>query len=202
VTLDGHYFDRLYAADPDPWSLAERWYEQRKYALSVAALPRQRYRSALEIGCSVGVLTAALAERCESLLAVDVADPAVAAARRRTGHLPAVDVQRRSVPDEWPDGRFDLVVLSEVGYYYAPDDLHRLLGHICAALEPGGTLLAVHWRHPVEDYPLGGDEVHAVLDRDARLDATVRHLETDFLLTVYARVPPAAKSVAQETGLA
>ena len=66
----------------------------------------------------------------------------------------------------------------------------------------GGTLLAVHWRHPVADYPLPGDVVHAELDRDQRLAATVRHEETDFLLTVYARVPPEPRSVAEETGLA
>jgi SAM-dependent methyltransferase len=201
VSLNAAFFDRMYAHNPDPWGFTDRWYEQRKYALSLAALPRPRYRAALELGCSIGVLTAELGTRCDALLALDVAEPAVAAARRRIGHLPEVTVERRSVPDEWPDGRFDLVVLSEVGYYYSVDDLHRLLDLICAALEPGGTLLAVHWRHPVEDYPLGGDEVHAVLDGDDRLTATVRHEEADFLLAVLQRTPPPARSVAQETGL-
>lgn len=205
MSLDGAFFDRMYADDPDPWGFTERWYEQRKYALSVAALPRPRYRAALEVGCSIGVLTAALGERCDTVLALDVAESAVTSARQRTAGLPGVEVQRRSVPDQWPDdwsdGAFDLVVLSEVGYYYSTDDLRRLLDRICAALEPGGTLLAVHWRHPVEDYPLGGDEVHAVLDADDRLTATVRHEEADFLLAVLQRTPPAARSVAEETGL-
>lgn len=202
MTLDGAYFERIYTANKDPWGLADRWYEQRKYALSIAALPRERYRAALEIGCSVGVLTAALGERCDRLLAVDVSESAVATTRGRTAHLPGVGVERRSLPGEWPEGSFDLVVLSEVGYYFAVDDLRDVLDHVCGALEPGGSLLAVHWRHPVEDYPLGGDDVHAVLDQDPRLEATVRHVETDFLLTVYARTPPKARSVAQETGLA
>ncbi len=202
MTLDEAYFDRVYAADADPWGFTDRWYEQRKYALSIAALPRARYRRGLEIGCSIGVLTTQLADRCDALVAVDVAAAAVRAARRRTAGRPEVDVQQRAVPNDWPDGRFDLVVLSEVGYYYAPQDLRRLLDRIAGALEPGGTLLAVHWRHPVEDYPLGGDDVHAALDADARIAATVRHVEEDFLLTTYARTPPPPRSVAQETGLA
>ena len=75
-----------------PWGFADRWYEQRKYALTVASLPRPRYRRAFEIGCSVGVLTALLGERCGELLAVDVAAAAVASrpsAARRTsaGHV-------------------------------------------------------------------------------------------------------------------
>lgn len=201
MSLDGAFFDRMYAESPDPWGFTDRWYEQRKYALSLAALPRPRYRAALELGCSIGVLTAELGTRCDSLLALDVAQSAVREARRRTAHLPDVTVEQRSVPTDWPDGRFDLVVLSEVGYYYSREDLRRLLDLICAALEPGGTLLAVHWRHPVEDYPLGGDEVHAVLDADDRLTSTVRHEEADFLLAVLQRTPPPARSVAQETGL-
>jgi SAM-dependent methyltransferase len=202
VSLPGDYFDEVYAASRDPWGFDDRWYEQRKYALSVAALPRPRYRSGLEIGCSIGVLTALLGERCDALLALDVAEPAVVEARRRTAHLPGIDVQRRGVPGDWPAGRFDLVVLSEVGYYFSSEDLGRVVDRICSSLEPGGTLLAVHWRHPVEDYPSSGDAVHAVLDRDDRLTRTVAHDELDFLLGVYARTPPAAQSVAQQTGLA
>jgi SAM-dependent methyltransferase len=203
VTLEQEYFDRMYAADPDPWGLAERWYEQRKYALTVAALPRPRYRSGIEVGCSVGVLTALLGERCDRLLAIDVAAAAVEAARGRTAHLSGVRVEQRAMPAQWPgESSFDLVVLSEVGYYFELDELRRLIDQSCDALQPGGTLLAVHWRHPVADYPLPGDAVHAELDADERLAATVRHEERDFLLTVHARVPPEPRSVAEETGLA
>ena len=65
VTLDPGYFRDRYAASPDPYGLAERWYEARKYALTVALLPRERYGAAFEPGCSIGVLTAQLAPRCD-----------------------------------------------------------------------------------------------------------------------------------------
>ncbi len=43
MSLDPGYFDQMYAAAGDPWGLATRWYEARKYALSLALLPDERY---------------------------------------------------------------------------------------------------------------------------------------------------------------
>ena len=51
-TLGAGYFDGMYAAAADPWGFEERWYERRKYAISLAMLPRERYRAAFEPGCS------------------------------------------------------------------------------------------------------------------------------------------------------
>jgi SAM-dependent methyltransferase len=205
VTLGPDYFDGLYEVADDPWQLATRWYEERKYALTLAALPAPRYRSGLEVGCSVGVLTELLAPRCERLLAVDVAQRAVDIAAERNRNLAGVRTLCRVLPQEWPPGTFDLIVLSEVGYYFAPTDFERLLERIASALEPGGTLVAAHWRHPVEAYPRSGDQVHQTLARQSSrhgLVATVSHAELDFLLQVYLRTPPEARSVAQQTGLA
>ena len=72
-TLKPEYFDALYAADPDPWNFAASPYEQAKYALTLNAMPKPRYRSALEVGCSIGVLTRLLASRCDAVLAIDAA---------------------------------------------------------------------------------------------------------------------------------
>lgn len=200
-SLPAAYFDDWYAAGEDPWGFATRWYERRKYALTLASLPRERYRSAFEPGCSVGVLTSALAGRCDAVLAADLSDVPIAAARRRTAGLPHVRVERRAVPAEWPAGTFDLVVLGEVGYYLDPADLTTLLDRAVGALDPGGTLVAVHWRHPAPDYPADGDAVHAALAVRARdhLVRLVAHVEEDFLLDVYARPP--AVSVARTEGL-
>jgi SAM-dependent methyltransferase len=202
MTLPSEYFDDVYAGSTDPWGFTERFYEQRKYAVTVAVLPQPHYRSGLEIGCSIGVLTTQLAERCDALTAVDVAAAAVAQARERTAAQPAVTVEQRSLPGDGPSGPYDLIVLSEVGYYFSESDLDVLVEQLRDALEPGGTLLAVHWRHPVADYPQSGDAVHARLDAERGWTATVRHVEDDFLLTVYLRTPPEARSVAQQAGLA
>jgi SAM-dependent methyltransferase len=201
VSLTPEYFDDLYRAAPDPWGFTTRWYEERKYALTLAALPRRRYSSAFEPGCSIGVLTAGLAERCDALLAADVATAALAATRRRVGDLPHVRVEQCRLPQDWPDETFDLVVLSEVGYYLDADALARLVEVTVGGMSPGADLVLVHWRHPVADYPLSGDAVHDAFGASIALERTVRHAEADFLLEVFSRVPPAGLSVAAREGL-
>jgi SAM-dependent methyltransferase len=201
VSTPEAYFDRMYAGAPDPWDFAGRWYEQRKRELTVAALPRRRYRSAFEPGCATGELTALLAARCDRLLAGDRVPAAVdGAAARLAGH-PHVAVRRLRVPDEWPPGRFDLIVVSELGYYLDDAGLRQLLDRTVRALEPGGTLVAVHWRWPVADHARDGDDVNAAVDARAELARIARHEEADFRLDVYLRTPPPARSVAQGEGL-
>ena len=51
------YFEELYAADHDPWDLATSAYERDKYEATMAALEGRRFASALEVGCSIGMLT-------------------------------------------------------------------------------------------------------------------------------------------------
>jgi SAM-dependent methyltransferase len=202
VTLGPGYFDAMYAAAPDPWGFEERWYEQRKYAISLALLPDQRYRRAFEPGCSIGVLTAMLAPRCDGLLACDLAADAVQAAARRTRDLPHVLAERRQLPQDWPSARFDLIVFSEILYYFGDRDLEQVLDRGVRALQPGGTLLAVHWRHPVAEYPRSGDDVHQALAARPGLARLAVHTEEDFLAEVYRRADGPAVSVARATGLA
>jgi len=161
--LRANYFEGLYEHDPDPWDFATSDYEARKYDATLAALGDRRRRSALEVGCSIGVLSERLAERCDALLAVDAAPSAVAQARRRLAGLPHVRVEERELPEAMPRGPFDLVVCSEVLYYLDPAALDATIDGLAAALEPGGSLLAVHWRPETRTYPLRGDEVHARL---------------------------------------
>ncbi len=200
MSLGHGYFDEHYARSADPWSFDTRWYEQRKRALTLAALPSPRYADAFEPGCSVGVLTADLAARCDRLLASDISEAAVGLARTRLAGHPGVRVERLAVPREWPDGRrFDLVVVSEVGYYLDHADLSLLVERTVASLTPGGVVLACHWRHPVADYPLPGDAVHDRLRGHPGLTVLAAHSEADFLLDIL--VAPPAVSVAAREGL-
>ena len=81
--LPDAYFDELYATSDDPWQLSSRWYEERKYSITLSMLPRPRYRHAFEPGCSIGTLTARLAVRCDAITATDVAAAALDHADRR-----------------------------------------------------------------------------------------------------------------------
>ena len=136
-TLKPEYFDALYTADPDPWNFAASPYERGKYTLTLNAMPKPRYRSALEVGCSIGVLTRLLASRCDAVLAIDAARTPLVEARRRCADLPGVRFEQMFVPEQWPDGVFDLILLSEVVYYLSREDVDRLASESHAFLGSG-----------------------------------------------------------------
>ena len=175
-SLPPEYFDHVYQANRDPWGFETSPYEREKYAATLAALPRPYYAEVFEIGCSLGVLTAQLAPRCGHLLAVDVSEAALAQARARCTALPQVEINLLRVPEEFPAQQFDLVLVSEVGYYWSPADLARAADQILHSLAPGGQLLLVHWTPPVHDYPLTGDEVHEFFLAKTTADGPLRHL--------------------------
>lgn len=156
-------FEALYRATPDPWHFAHSTYELNRYQVILGSLRRAHYRRAFEPGCSVGVLTERLAERCDELIATEIAPTALEQARRRCDSLPHVELQLRGVEDFIPPGRFDLIVFSEIGYYFPRARLNSLAADLAAALEPDGEFLAVHWLGQSDDHVLHGDEVHEVL---------------------------------------
>ncbi|MFB8029372.1 MULTISPECIES: class I SAM-dependent DNA methyltransferase [unclassified Streptomyces] len=198
------YFTRMYADTADPWNLAGRWYEQRKYTLTLAALPRPRYRRAFEPGCSVGVLTRLLADRCDRVLATDRVPRAVAAAAERNRDLPHVEVQHMTIPEAWPSGTFDLVVLSELLYYFDDAQLARAMRRTAESLEPGGTLVTVHWDHPVPEHRHTGSALTPLLHAEAGLVAGPGFHDPDFVLHTFTRPLPDGslpRSVAETEGL-
>ena len=161
-SLRPEYFEQIYAARDDPWNFATSDYERTKYADTICHLLRPRYACGLEIGCSIGVLTTQLAPYCENLLSVDVSERALRQARARCVEIPQVQIERLQVPDGELPGDFDLIVVSEVGYYWNRIDLDRAMTLMASHQIMGGHLLLVHWTEPVHDYPLTGDEVHTV----------------------------------------
>ncbi|MEU8895773.1 SAM-dependent methyltransferase [Nocardia sp. NPDC048505] len=202
MTLPSSYFEDMYAAAADPWSFTTRWYERRKRALTMAALPNPRYRSAFEPGCSIGTLTEQLVTRCDRVLASDpIAKALDAAAVRLDADRDRVELRRWSLGDDWPAARFDLIVFSEVCYYLDADTLRTVTQQAVAHLEPGGTLLVVHWRHPVPDYPLTGDEVHDIVSADPGLVRMSAYQDEDMRLEVFTTSHPEPRSVARRGGL-
>jgi SAM-dependent methyltransferase len=159
-SLTTDFFEALYHENPDPWQFATSEYEAQKYATTLEVLPRDRYGSGFEIGGSIGIMTEQLAQRCDRLLSIDVSRIAQSQAIQRCQHLNNIDFQLMSVPDEFPADFFDLLVLSEVGYYWCWDDLHKAQNLILDRLQPQGHLLLVHWIVDARVLPLTGNEVH------------------------------------------
>lgn len=187
-SLDRAHFEQLYAAKPDPWSYATSPYEAAKYAAMLAALPRPRYARGLEVGCSIGVLTAMLATRCADLLAVEPVEAALAEARRRSAGAPQVRFAPLFVPAEWPVERFDLVVVSEVLDYLGETDLLALAGRLVDSLERGGDLVLVHWvgkKGPVSNSEESADRLARALGTAVEPLQAARN--ADYRLDVFRR---------------
>lgn len=175
-TLSQTYFDDVYRANEDPWNFTTSEYERDKYEDTINSLGRNHYKNAFEIGTSIGVLTAQLAQRCDRLLTVDASELPLKQARERLKNTPNVTILQMAVPDQFPDGMFDLILVSEVAYYWSMEDLQKAQQLMVEHLQPGGQLLLVHWTPNVHDYPLTGDEVHDQFLAIARDGQPLRHL--------------------------
>jgi predicted O-methyltransferase YrrM len=133
-------------------------------------------------------LTALLTQRCARVTATDVAAAALDSAHRRlheAGKRDRVVLLRQSLDLPWPPGPFDLVVLSEVGYYLTADALREVLDRECPRLSPGATVLAAHWRHPVEDYPMSGDRANEVVAATAGFHLIGSYRDADVAIDVF-----------------
>ncbi len=206
MSLGAEYFRGVYECEADPFMLNSKWYERRKYALTMASLPKAQYRRALEPGCSIGVLTEQIAARCEHVVSTDVVRSALDSARSRIGDTAAVEFALWSLSDDWsalpePGMLFDLIVISEVGYYLDTADLTSAMTRAVEHLEVGGTLVAAHWRHDVDDYPLTGDQVHEVIAATKGLALLSRYLDQDVRIEVFVASDGPAVSVASSDGL-
>ena len=196
TSLDPDYFKGMYATDPDPWRFATSAYERDKYAATLEGLPRPRYASGLEVGCSIGVFTRQLCSRCDTLIGLDVVPSVLESARARCADCPKVSFMLAAVPGAWPDGQFDLIVMSEVAYYLDRADLTRLVARVEGALLPDGDIVLVHWLG-ITHYPLSGDEAAEGFIADARGFARVfkQSRTAEYRLDVLRAIKPDARSV-------
>lgn len=162
--LEPGYFDALYAGNADPWGFETSPYEDAKYATTLAALDGRRYADAIEVGCSIGVLTARLAPHCDRLLGTDVAEAALAIARQRCASLPQVRLELSTLPERPTPGRFDLILLSEVLYYFDGAGIAAVGAAVRDMALPGADIVLVHWLGPTPDYPHTGDSAVAAFE--------------------------------------
>ncbi|MDQ6656858.1 MAG: class I SAM-dependent methyltransferase [Actinomycetota bacterium] len=186
-------FDRMYAADADPFRVEDSWYERRKIAVVLAALAADRYRRSWDAACGTGHLVASLANRSDQVLASDASAEACRISAQRLHQLSNVQVRPHALPAA-PDAtdRFDLVLLSEVVYYLPPAELDALAPMISAVAytDRVAELMVVNWRHFPADAYLSGTDAVAKMDdplRDLGWHSSVRHEDEEFVLHSWRR---------------
>jgi hypothetical protein len=147
-TISQVFFDGMYQRNPDPWNFASSPYELGRYQHILQALRGTRYNRAFEPGCSIGVLTEGLASISDQVEATDIS---------------YVHIECATLPHGLPDGKFDLIVFSEIGYYFSELQLKSLVNRLITHIAPGGTFLAAHWLGSSSDHLLSGDQVHQII---------------------------------------
>jgi len=162
-TTSQAFFEQMYADARDPWAFATSAYEQRRYATTLEALGPRRFHRAFEPGCSIGVLTERLASICDQVEAMDISPTAIVRAQDRCRSLSNVVIRQGALPDQIPQGQFDLIVFSEIGYYFDPKTLLAVAQELVNRLTSDGIFLAAHWLGASPDHLLDGDQVHGIL---------------------------------------
>lgn len=156
-------FERKYQGNADPWDFATSAYERGRYETILGALCHTSYGCIYEPGCSVGVLTQQLSRMAGRVVATDFAPSAVEQAKRRCAGSMNTKIEVADVREYRPAPSPDLIIFSEIGYYFAVPELRSLAVFLAEQLAPRGELLAAHWLGHSDDHVLHGDEVHAEL---------------------------------------
>lgn len=162
-TITAAFFEGMYRQNADPWDFEGNSYEQERYAKILESVNGRRYLRAFEPGCSIGILTQKLARLCDRLEAIDISPTAASSARQRCKDLPQVHIECGSLPESIPIGKFDLIVFSEIGYYFEEEELQVIVHRLAKKLHPGGYFIAVHWLGASTDHLLSGDTVHQII---------------------------------------
>jgi 2-polyprenyl-3-methyl-5-hydroxy-6-metoxy-1,4-benzoquinol methylase len=170
------YFEEKYKADIDPWQFRTSDYEREKYQATLECFTKDKYAAALEVGCSIGVLTQLLSRRCVRLLAIDASATAIEAAE--SIKAPNVTFRIANLPAEFPQGTFDLIVLSEVLYYFSTLDLERVARSCASSIAKDGEIVVCHWLGET-DYPLPGIDASELFARLIKPTMPVRSILHD-----------------------
>lgn len=158
--------ERFYQSMEDPYGFASSDYESRKYHQSLQAIrtthpaPIDR---ALEIGAAEGVFTEMLASLAQNTVGLELSETAVARANQRLSAVPGASVEVSRLPATLPSGQFDVIVASDVLYYFPSDVLAELLPRLEDALSPGGVLVVVNYLGNF-GARVGGPTVHRICD--------------------------------------
>ncbi len=162
-TTSAAFFEEKYRSQGDPWNFAGDAYENARYRSILRALAGKHFHAAFEPGCSIGILTRMLAAVADFVRACDFSESAVAASRTQCADVPNVTITCKALCEDEPWSTYDLVVLSEIGYYFGLPAWESLAARMCLELPSGATVVACHWLGHSTDHVLHGDEVHRVL---------------------------------------
>jgi SAM-dependent methyltransferase len=144
------YFDGLYREQPEPWTYSGRAAEllRHEHVARTARRLRPRFERILDVGCSLGQLTARMAGSAPEVYGIDISPTAVRQAQARCDAVPGTRTAFRfavgsSTEIPFADGAFDLALLCDGlhSWRLSPEDQARTLLETSRLLAPGGHVI-------------------------------------------------------------
>lgn len=139
------HFEQMFERSSDPWGYDSVAYEADRFDRTIATLGGRQFENALELGCANGALTARLMKHCSLLVATDVSQAALGAARARLAGSGNVILVQGSLPDAVPDGSFDLIVLSDMLYYLGLTGVATLMTKVAERARPDCRIVMTNY---------------------------------------------------------
>lgn len=138
--------DQEFQYHQDPWRYETNALEQARFSNQTQLLDDVRgdahFNVGLEIGCAEGLYTESIAERCTSLVVLDISPTALKRTMRRRQWSENVRFGAFDLRCEPLSGKFDLIVVAGVLEYFSrPGTFSRVRDRLAEALNPGGYLL-------------------------------------------------------------
>ncbi len=185
------FADRYAGVTADSWGYRDSPAHRRRADWILAALPKPRFATALEVGCAQGFLTERLAPRVERLIACDISPEAVRQARENCRAFAQVDFRIADIRDGFPGESFELCLFSDVLYYLSPREIGNVLAEAARRIAPGGYLgVANEWRSGAKGltppaYAFAKLDADASWERQSALQDAMG--ETELRMAIYRR---------------
>ena len=186
-TTSRAFFEQKYRASEDPWNFGSSSYELSRYDAIIKAIGDKRYKHAFEPGCSVGVLTKQLAGRCDRVDAIDISPTAVDKAIRHCSEYANAYITCDSLVHRNDRVAYDLLIFSEIGYYFEEHTLRAVLRRLISQLTPSALLVGCHWLGTSPDHILSGRKVHEIIAESSELIHLHAEIHPGFRLDSWSR---------------
>jgi len=143
----------------------------------------ERWGNALEIGCSEGVFTEQLAQRCTSLSAYDISPVATERATKRCASYSNVQIICQDAATEAVPGQYDMVFVMDILWLVVGRDRQlSIVSKLVQNLREGGLLVFSDSRmpkvvrHPIWSalFPSGADQWARLIENTPGLEAVHR----------------------------
>jgi SAM-dependent methyltransferase len=145
----GQSFEKRHRDEREPWMFADRAAEILRHEWIVEAAIDAAPEAALDVGCTIGQLTARLAVVVPKLTAMDVSATAAATTRERVSRLCGV-LTGSAVNLPLASYSFDLIVAADGLYSWdlSADDRARALNELHRVLQPSGRVILTEHMRP------------------------------------------------------